>query len=99
MNPQTFVHPFGNTNVSCSDVLFAPFCSLFFSGSSNYILKLKYFCLKEPRERPETQASYRDSDDDERDCDSDKLKGHLENPRQMQQETNEDISKERSTRR
>lgn len=63
------------------------------------MLKLKYFCLKEPSERPETQACNRDSNDDERDCDSNKLKGHLENPRQMQQETNEDISKEPSTSR
>ena len=99
MNPQTFVHPFGNTNVSYSDVLFGPFSSLFFSDSSNYLLKLKHFCLKEPSERPETQASNRDSDDDERDCDSNKLKGHSENPRQMQQETNEDMSKEPSTSR
>ena len=43
VNPQTFVHPFGNTNVSYSDVLFGPFSSLFFSVSSNYMLKLKYF--------------------------------------------------------
>ena len=63
------------------------------------MLKLKYFCLKEPSERPETQACNRDSDDDERDCDSNKLKGHSENPRQMQQETNEDMSKEPSTSR
>ena len=63
------------------------------------MLKLKYFCLKEPSEKPETQASNRVSDDDERDCDSNKLKGRLENPRQMQQETNEDISKEPSTSR
>ena len=79
----------------CSD----HFLSFFFSGLSNYMLKLKYFCRKEPSERPETQASNRDSDDDERDCDGNKLKGHLENPRQMQQETNEDISKEPSTSR
>ena len=75
------------------------FLRFFFSGSSNYILKLKYFCLKEPSERPETQASNRHSDDDERDCDSNKLKGLSENPRQMQQETNEDMAKEPSTSR
>ena len=81
--------------MSCSD----HFLRFFLSGSSSFMLKLKYFCLKEPSERPETQASNRDSDDDERDCDSNKLKGHSENPHQMQQETNEDISKEPSTRR
>ena len=75
------------------------FLRFLFTGSSNYMPKLKYFYLKEPSERPETHASNRDSDDDERDCDSNKLKGHLENPRQMQQETNEDISKEPSTSR
>ena len=32
VNPQTFFHPFGNTNVSYSDVLFGPFSSLFFFG-------------------------------------------------------------------
>ena len=82
--------------MSCSD----HFLRFFLSGSSSFMLKKKkYFCLKEPSERPETQASNRDSDEDERDCDSNKLKGHSENPRQLQQETNEDISKEPSTRR
>ena len=83
------------TRMYCSD----HFLRFLFTGSSNYMLKLKYFYLKEPSERPETHASNRDSDDDERDCDSNKLKGHSENPRQMQQETNEDMSKEPSTSR
>ena len=63
------------------------------------MLKLKYFCLKELSERPETQGSNRDSDDDGRDCGSSKPKGPSENPRQMQPETIQDMSKEPSTRR
>ena len=57
-----------------------------------------FLCLKEPRETREIQTSNRDSDDDERDCGSNKPKGPSENPRQMQQETIQDISKEPSTR-
>ncbi|KAM7441974.1 hypothetical protein ABFA07_009007 [Porites harrisoni] len=51
----------------------------------------------EPRETTVIQTSNRDSDDDERDCGSNKLKGHSENPRQMQQETIQDMSKQPST--
>ena len=53
LNSQTFVHPFGNTNVTCSDLLFGPFSSSFcLSGSSNYRLKLKYFFILKNPERP-----------------------------------------------
>ena len=58
-----------------------------------------FLCLKEPRETREIQTSSRDNDDDEGDCVSNKPKGPSENPRQMQQATIQDISKEPSTRR
>lgn len=58
-----------------------------------------FLYLKEPRETTVIQTSNRDSDDDERDCGSNKVKGHSESPHQMQQETIQDVSKEPSTRR
>ena len=43
VNPQTFVHPFGNTNVNYSDVLFGPFSSLLVYGFVQLYAQTKIF--------------------------------------------------------